>query len=124
MKSVTARDAQRLRRLFSRLCGPAKQPRIARLARIFSLPSKTMQLASRKRCPSHGHLPSKYYPALRFRETIPIIYLPSFHTPIAARLPSIRIVLKIHQLQTLYMVRKEGRLKIRSSEIEEHSVII
>lgn len=68
VKSVTARDARSPRRLFGRLCVPAKQPRIACLARIFSLPSKTMQLASRKRCPFHGHSPSKYYPILRFYE--------------------------------------------------------
>lgn len=39
----------RLRYRFGLFCSPAKQPRIARLACIFSLPNKTMQLASRKR---------------------------------------------------------------------------
>lgn len=59
-KSVRARDLLPSRSILSRsfylvelspllFCGLARQPRIARLARIFSLASETMQLASRKR---------------------------------------------------------------------------
>lgn len=59
VKSVRARDllpSRSISRSFHLVklspllfCGLARQPRIARLARIFSLASKTMQLASRKR---------------------------------------------------------------------------